>query len=113
MDSTLQKAPEIKHGNWNNNKYVLNKLNLSVADKNSDSDWVKIKFENNEYLTEEIALNNSKIPDVKGMGARDAVYLLEKSGLRVNLIGSGKVVSQSFTPGQNLVKGTTITITLR
>lgn len=113
VDSTLQKAPEIKHGNWNNNKYVLNKLNLSVADKNSDSDWVKIKFENNEYLTEEIALNNSKIPDVKGMGARDAVYLLEKSGLRVNLIGSGKVVSQSFTPGQNLVKGTTITITLR
>jgi cell division protein FtsI (penicillin-binding protein 3) len=113
VDSTLQKTPEIKHGNWNNNKYVLNKLNLSVADKNSDSDWVKIKFENNEYLTEEIALNNSKIPDVKGMGARDAVYLLEKSGLRVNLIGSGKVVSQSFTPGQNLVKGTTITITLR
>jgi cell division protein FtsI (penicillin-binding protein 3) len=111
VDSTLQKAPEIKHGNCN--KYVLNKLNLSVADKNSDSDWVKIKFENNEYLTEEIALNNSKIPDVKGMGARDAVYLLEKSGLRVNLIGSGKVVSQSFTPGQNLVKGTTITITLR
>ena len=113
VDSTLQKTPEIKHGNWNNNKYVLNKLNLSVADKNSDSDWVKIKFENNEDLTEEIALNNSKIPDVKGMGARDAVYLLEKSGLRVNLIGSGKVVSQSFTPGQNLVKGTTITITLR
>jgi cell division protein FtsI (penicillin-binding protein 3) len=113
VDSTLQKAPEIKHGNWDNSKTVLNKLNLSVTDNKSYSDWVKIKLDSVEYQTEALALNNSLIPDVRGMGARDAVYLLEKSGLRVNLNGSGKVVSQSFRPGQNLVKGTTITLTLR
>jgi cell division protein FtsI (penicillin-binding protein 3) len=76
VDSTLQKAPEIKHGNWNNNKYVLNKLNLSVADKNSDSDWVKIKFENNEiridnviedvtYKSEDVKTTSTTIPFVK------------------------------------------------
>ncbi|MDD2298711.1 MAG: penicillin-binding protein [Fermentimonas sp.] len=113
VDSTLQKAPEIKHGNWDNSKTVLNKLNLSVTDNKSYSDWVKIKLDSVEYQTEALALNNSLIPDVRGMGARDAVYLLEKSGLRVNLNGSGKVVSQSFRPGQNLVRGTTITLTLR
>jgi len=113
VDSTLQKEPEIKHGNWDNSKTVLNKLNLSVTDNKSYSDWVKIKLDSVEYQTEALALNNSLIPDVRGMGARDAVYLLEKSGLRVNLNGSGKVVSQSFRPGQNLVKGTTITLTLR
>ena len=53
------------------------------------------------------------VPNVIGMGARDALYLLEKLGLRVNLIGSGKVVSQSFNPGQKIVKGTTISITLQ
>jgi len=47
------------------------------------------------------------------MGARDAVYLLEKSGLRVILNGAGRVVSQSFNPGQKLVKETTIRITLQ
>ena len=47
------------------------------------------------------------------MGARDALYLLEKTGLRVNLNGSGKVVAQSLRPGQRLVKGSTISVTLR
>jgi cell division protein FtsI (penicillin-binding protein 3) len=65
------------------------------------------------YLPEALALNKSLIPDVRGMGARDAVFLLEKMGLRTNLTGAGKVVSQSFAPGQKLVKGTTITITLQ
>ncbi|MDD4776941.1 MAG: penicillin-binding protein [Fermentimonas sp.] len=113
VDSTLQKLPDIKHGNWDKNKFVLNELNLPVDENSSDSDWVKIKLDSIKYQPEELALNGSLIPDVRGMGARDAVYLLEKSGLRVNLNGSGKVMSQSFRPGQNLVKGTTITLTLR
>ncbi len=113
VDSTLQKAPDIKHGNWNRNKILLSNLNLSIGDNSSVSDWVKIKLNDTEYQSEALVFNSSTIPDVRGMGARDAVYLLEKSGLRVNLNGTGKVVSQSFRPGQNLVKGTTITVTLR
>ncbi|MDR1974292.1 MAG: transpeptidase family protein [Bacteroidales bacterium] len=38
---------------------------------------------------------SNDIPDVVGMNARDAVYLLEKQGLKVVLNGLGKVVSQS------------------
>ncbi len=113
IDSTLQKIPEIKNGNWDNNKRVLKNLNLSIGNTPSNVDWVKIELDSIKYQPVELALNGSLIPDVRGMGARDAVYLLEKSGLRVNLNGSGKVVSQSFSPGQKLVKGTTITVTLR
>ena len=40
-----------------------------------------------------------KVPDVRGMGARDAVYMLESAGLRVDIRGSGRVISQSITPG--------------
>ena len=109
----MQKVPVIKNGNWKNNKTVLSKLKLPVGDNIDDSEWVKIKLDSIKYQPEALALNSSIIPDVRGMGARDAVYLLEKSGLRVNLNGSGKVVSQSFNPGQRLVKGTTITVTLR
>jgi cell division protein FtsI (penicillin-binding protein 3) len=65
------------------------------------------------YRPKEIKLNGSTIPDVRGMGARDAVYLLEKLGLRVNVHGSGRVVAQTLVPGQRVVKGVTIGLTMR
>jgi cell division protein FtsI (penicillin-binding protein 3) len=52
------------------------------------------------------------IPNVKGMGVTDAVYLLEKSGLRVSLRGFGKVKSQSLRAGDPMRRGQNIVITL-
>ena len=52
------------------------------------------------------------MPDVKGMGLRDAVYLLENAGLKVGVVGTGKVVMQSIPAGQAIGKGTYITIRL-
>jgi cell division protein FtsI (penicillin-binding protein 3) len=43
--------------------------------------------------------NGHKVPDVRGMGLTDAVYVLEKRGLKVSTTGYGKVVSQSVLPG--------------
>lgn len=113
IDSTLQKQPLLKNGNWDRNRSLLNALNLLAEGPAEAADWVKMKYDSTTYRSEPIALNSALIPDVRGMGARDAIYLLEKSGLRVNLIGAGKVVSQSLSPGQKLVKGTTVTITMR
>lgn len=39
------------------------------------------------------------VPDVRGMGLRDATYILENLGLRVRSDGIGKVISQSLKPG--------------
>lgn len=113
VDSTLQKNPPLKNGNWDYNQTVLAALNLPVNDLSDASEWVAMSRDSAAYRPEEVELNGSTIPDVRGMGARDAVYLLEKSGLRVNLNGSGRVTSQSFSPGQRIVKGTTITLSLR
>ncbi|MDD2247748.1 MAG: penicillin-binding transpeptidase domain-containing protein, partial [Proteiniphilum sp.] len=113
VDSALIKNPVLKNGNWDFNLALLDALKLPAGDLSEAAGWVKMKQNNKVYEPQPLALKGSLIPDVHGMGARDAVYLLEKSGLRVNLSGSGKVVSQSFPPGQRLVKGTTITIILR
>ena len=43
----------------------------------------------------------SEVPDVRGMGARDAVYVLESLGLLVELEGEGQVRRQSINPGAN------------
>jgi cell division protein FtsI (penicillin-binding protein 3) len=54
----------------------------------------------------------AQVPDVRGMGARDAVFLLESSGLQVRLSGVGKVKRQSLLPGYKYKKGQTITLTM-
>jgi len=113
VDSTLQKHPPLKNGNWDYSQMVLTALHFPAGDMEQAADWVKVKHDSITYQPQAMALNGSLVPDVREMGARDAVYLLEKSGLRVNLTGAGKVVSQSFPPGQKLVKGTTISITLQ
>lgn len=52
------------------------------------------------------------MPDVKGMGLRDAVYLLEHQGVRVDVQGRGKVQAQSVAPGTRIAKGQNIIIQL-
>lgn len=113
VDSALQRKPPLKNGNWENSQIVLSALHLPVGSMPQAADWVKISYDSTRYAPATLEINDGLVPDVKGMGARDAVYLLEKSGLRVNLTGSGKVVSQSFAPQSKLVRGTTISITLQ
>lgn len=52
------------------------------------------------------------IPNLKGMSGMDAVALLGNLGVRVKVIGVGKVKKQSIQPGENLAKNTTITLEL-
>ena len=54
-----------------------------------------------------------KVPDVSGMGAMDALYMLESVGLRVNIHGTGAVYSQSIPAGSSCTRGQTISITLK
>ena len=52
------------------------------------------------------------VPDVNGMGLKDAIYLLEKIGMKVIPVGKGKVITQSILPGSNFNKGQRITLQL-
>jgi cell division protein FtsI (penicillin-binding protein 3) len=46
------------------------------------------------------------------MGVKDAVYLLENVGLKVIIHGRGKVLKQSIPPGNRIVKGQKIVLTM-
>ncbi len=52
------------------------------------------------------------IPNLKGMSGMDALALLENLGVKVKIIGLGKVKKQSLQPGENVSKNTTITLEL-
>jgi cell division protein FtsI (penicillin-binding protein 3) len=52
------------------------------------------------------------VPNVLGMGLKDALYILENRGLRVRFEGVGMVKRQSLSPGTRATQGSTIVIEL-
>jgi cell division protein FtsI (penicillin-binding protein 3) len=56
--------------------------------------------------------SQKKVPDVKGMGAKDAVFLLENMGFVVKIVGRGLVKKQSLSPGTTFNKGNHIYLTM-
>ncbi len=52
------------------------------------------------------------VPNVLGMGLKDALYILENRGLKVRIVGSGMVKKQSLQPGSRCFNGSSITLEL-
>ena len=59
-----------------------------------------------------LPLTAHDIPDLRGMSAMDAVYLLRSRGYRVQLVGAGNVVSQSIPAGTAAARGSEIILQL-
>ena len=96
IDTTASLTPDVKAGNVADARRVLKELKvdgvaLPDGDRSEEGDGV---------------------PGVVGMGAKDAVYLLERKGLRVRLQGTGRVRSQSIAQGQPVRKGQTVVLKL-
>ncbi|MFZ1632881.1 MAG: penicillin-binding protein [Chitinophagales bacterium] len=77
-----------------------------------NEEWVALNAHGKSASHEAIKTYQYTMPDVRGMGLRDAMYLLETNGLKVKVNGAGKVVTQSITPGQAIIEGTFVTIQL-
>lgn len=88
-------VPDVKNGNTEDANMILKKLGI---DKRVQRDEAKYS----EHIT----------PDVTGMGAKDAVYLLESRGLKVKVHGRGKVKRQSYPAGRQIVKGSECVLTM-
>ena len=117
-DSTSILTPDVKHGNMASARYILDEIDVkTMGIEKYDEDkpiWGKVTHEPNQSITlSESEINEKKVPRVIGMGAKDAVYLLESLGLRVHLTGMGKVRSQSIPAGNTLHKGKTIQLRLQ
>lgn len=112
-DSTSIMIPDTKNGNLKETAYILDELDIKYNKPGNNIEWCKASDESDNVLLSELNINEKLIPNVRGMGAKDAVFLLEERGLRVRLSGMGKVVSQNIPPGSTARKGQTITLTLR
>ena len=107
--------PDVKNGNIAAASQVLDGLGVKTNnhwDANGRPVWgIAERHEDNVQLTK-VKFADNVTPDVTGMGAKDAVYLLESRGLRVRLHGRGKVMRQSYPAGKTVVKGSECVLTL-
>lgn len=87
--------PDVKEGATKDANLVLNRLGINKRMPQQDTKY-------GQNIT----------PDVTGMGAKDAVYLLESRGLKVKMHGRGKVKRQSYPAGKEITKGAECILTL-
>jgi cell division protein FtsI (penicillin-binding protein 3) len=104
--------PAVKNGWIYDSKVVLNKLNISNKTKSSFIGFAKTDFEKGKIVFFSKEQKKGVIPDVRGMGARDAVFVLENSGVKVKISGKGAVNEQYPQPGTAIKQGETVTLVL-
>lgn len=116
IDTNSVLIPDVKTGELNQIKRVLDELKIesqaSFKLKEGKETWGSTHASPKAVILESRDLMRNFVPSVVGMGAKDAVYLLESKGLKVRLSGVGKVKSQSIAHGAIGKKGQTITIQL-
>jgi cell division protein FtsI (penicillin-binding protein 3) len=81
----------------------IKNINRKIQKQESDYDTYYAKSQKQQQST---------VPNVKGMSGMDAVALFGNLGLKVKIIGVGKVKKQSIQAGETLDKNTTITLEL-
>ena len=115
IDTNTVVIPHVKAGEKRQTQRVLEELNINIQGKIADSRkevWGSTHAAPQAVVLESRGIMQNFVPSVIGMGAKDAVYLLESKGLKVNLVGVGKVKSQSIANGTIIRKGQTITLTM-
>ncbi|HRI24491.1 MAG TPA: penicillin-binding protein [Ferruginibacter sp.] len=81
---------------------IFNYMNMPFIDSANTGYWRYAQVRNKAgVLNTKPDAPSAAIPDVTGMGLKDAVYLLENKGYRVSTTGRGKVINQSLTAGAN------------
>ncbi|GAA5039882.1 penicillin-binding protein [Marivirga lumbricoides] len=103
--------PVVQAGKREDLALMLNYLGISNHATANEVEWVRAGINNNSIQWKETTSQAGLVPDVNGMTLRDALYLLENSGLRVEVKGkTGRVITQSQLPGSRALKGSTIKI---
>lgn len=94
---------------------ILNVFNIPFVDSATTGYWRNMNLYDNQatlFSSSFSPRQMNTIPDVRGLGLKDAVFLLENAGLNVSAAGKGKVMYQSIVAGTNFSKGERIKIQL-
>ncbi|MCE2936244.1 MAG: transpeptidase family protein [Flammeovirgaceae bacterium] len=103
--------PVIRGGRQEELTMLANELGVSTHSVTED-EWVKASRNGSSVTLKKNEVLKDRVPDVTGFTFRDALYLCEKSGLRVVYQGRGRVAEQSLAPGTRFGRGARIYLKL-
>lgn len=101
-------APYSKSGNREETVASLRYLDVPYEEGDADSYWISTSSDEEKVNLRMRSVSSMLVPDVTGMGLKDAVYLLENAGLSVIVSGRGTVRRQSIAPGTSIRRGETV-----
>jgi cell division protein FtsI (penicillin-binding protein 3) len=93
-------------------KNVFGAMNMRYTDSVAQNDWTSVFSNNYQPVMKATTIRKQVMPNVRGMGLKDALYLLENMGVKVAVRGKGKINNQSIAPGTALPKGITVMLEL-
>lgn len=103
--------PTLRAGKQEELTMLSNELGVSNH-SSTEEEWIRVAKNGSAVTWKRNPVMKGLVPDVTGMTFRDAIYLLEKSGLRVSYEGKGRVAEQSLSPGTRISKGNKIYLRL-
>ncbi len=104
------KIPVSKSGYSPELKTVFAELKIKTTPVNDE--WVKTHASEKKVEVRTKKIEPNRVPNVVGMGLKDALYLLENAGLYVRFTGNGMIKKQSVQPGAAIQKGSVIELEL-
>jgi cell division protein FtsI (penicillin-binding protein 3) len=107
----LASIPTIRQGSADDIKEIYKRFGKKIVNTSS-GEWATTSLKSDTVKLSTKELIENLVPDVTGMGLRDAIYLLENSGLRVSFSGRGIVRRQSLNPGTRITRGAQVSIVL-
>jgi cell division protein FtsI (penicillin-binding protein 3) len=87
-------------------------LNKPYRDSAGKARWAWLVNDHFQPTTRHMTVSAGLMPSLKGMGLKDALYLLENMKLKVVVNGRGKIRSQSIREGTAIAKGQTVYLEL-
>lgn len=110
-EKEIMKAPEAGNGYRDDINSVLGDLRVHYR-KTSKEEWVATRESGDTIRLVGVDLKQGLVPDVRGMSLRDAIYLIENSGLKVRYNGRGRVLRQSPQHGARVYEGSVVSLDL-
>ena len=109
---TKDLVPISKSGYYIETKYVADKLDIPLEFAGSKSEWISTNKTDSTVKIQNRVIDKNAVPYVVGMGAKDAIFILENAGMTVSVVGRGMVTKQSMRAGDLFKKGDKIILTL-
>ena len=111
-DSTISTTPRALVASREDLHSIYSHLSIPTYTIDADAEWVIASTKSDTVKLDPRNHNEGFVPRVLGMGIADALFLLENAGLKVKVLGAGKIRKQSIRPGTRVVNGQEIVIEL-